>query len=72
MAEFCLDCMNRLSGTHLTEADVILLDDLCEGCGEIVPCVVCYRSAWGKFFWKLRRGRKRGTDSACQAKRKKL
>ena len=44
MAEFCLACMNRLGGTQLTEADVVLLDDLCEGCGRVVPCVVRYRS----------------------------
>jgi len=43
MAEFCLDCLNKLDGTELTEWDVILMDDLCEGCGKVVPCVVGYR-----------------------------
>jgi len=43
MAEFCLDCLNRMDGTNLTKADVILDFDLCEECGEIKPCVVCYR-----------------------------
>jgi len=43
MAEICLDCMNEMDGTHLTEADVVLGLDLCEECGQIKPCVVRYR-----------------------------
>jgi len=43
MAEFCLDCLNKLEGTDFTEDEVVLMDDLCEGCGKIVPCVVSYR-----------------------------
>jgi len=61
MAEFCLNCLNKLDGTHLTEADVILLDDLCEECGKIVPCVVRYRSPLEKIFWKLRHKQKKNT-----------
>lgn len=58
MAEFCLDCMNRMDGTHYTEADVVLEPDLCEGCGEIKPCVVVFRGPLSRFFWRLRhRGR---------------
>lgn len=53
MAEFCLDCMNKLDGTHLTEADVILEEDLCEGCGQIVPCVIDYRTPLEKVLWRL-------------------
>ncbi len=53
MAEFCLDCLNKMDGTHLSEADVVLLDDFCEGCGKVVPCVVRYRSPLEKAFWKL-------------------
>ena len=36
MAEFCLDCWNKLEGTHATERDYVLSGewDLCEGCGE--------------------------------------
>lgn len=36
MAEFCLDCWNKLNGFHKTERDYILSEeyDLCEGCGE--------------------------------------
>jgi len=35
MAEFCLDCWNKMNHTHLTPEDVTLSDDewdLCEGC----------------------------------------
>ena len=40
MAEFCLKCLNQLSGTHYTKGDVIEAYDLCEGCGEYKKCVV--------------------------------
>lgn len=40
MAEFCLECFNRLNDTKLTEKDVLLEDDLCEGCGIVKPCVI--------------------------------
>jgi len=59
MAEFCLDCLNKLDGTQVSEADVILLDDFCEGCGKVAPCVVRYRSPLEKFVWKLRHRQKK-------------
>ncbi len=62
MAEICLDCLDKLDGTQLTEADVILLDDFCEECGKVVPCVVRYRSPLGKIFWKLWHKQKRNTE----------
>lgn len=40
MAEFCLECFNRLNDMKLTEKEVVLEDDLCEGCGNIKPCVI--------------------------------
>ncbi|HZK71769.1 MAG TPA: hypothetical protein VFD03_09705 [Clostridia bacterium] len=40
MAEFCLDCLNKLLNNDLKEKDVKLLPDLCEGCGKIKPTVV--------------------------------
>lgn len=47
MAEFCLDCWNRLNETNLTEKDVVLSGkddmDLCEGCGQWKQTVVCMR-----------------------------
>ena len=35
MAEFCLECKNKLDGTNYSEKKYILSDylDLCEGCG---------------------------------------
>lgn len=53
MAEFCLECHNRLYGTDLKEADVELEEDLCEGCGEYKPCVVAERP--GVVMWFMRR-----------------
>lgn len=47
MAEFCLDCLNKLENTHCTERDYILSDeddlDLCEGCGEWKRVVIVRR-----------------------------
>ena len=40
MAEYCIDCWNRLNGTHYTEKDVKTDMDLCEGCGKWKPVVV--------------------------------
>ena len=40
MAEFCLECFNQLNETKLTEKEVVLQEDLCEGCGLIKPCVI--------------------------------
>ncbi len=58
MAEICLDCLNKLDRTHLTEADVILEEDFCEECGQIVPCVMRYRTAPEKLIWTLFHRRK--------------
>lgn len=37
MAEFCLECWNKMNHTRLEEEDVILSAhlDLCEGCAEM-------------------------------------
>ncbi len=43
MAEFCLECFNRVHGTDYTEKEVWLDTselDICEGCGRVLPCVV--------------------------------
>ena len=42
MAEFCLVCLNKLSGKSYTEADFLLSREaeLCENCGKMVPVVV--------------------------------
>ena len=43
MAEFCLDCYNRLQGTRLMEREVRTEWDLCEGCGSWKPVVISFR-----------------------------
>lgn len=45
MAEFCLDCLNKINGTNYDESKYIISDDLdlCEGCGEWKPVVVAVR-----------------------------
>ena len=48
MAEFCLKCFNKLNDTNYQEKDVILEDDLCEGCAKIEPCIVTFKSRLGK------------------------
>jgi len=48
-----------MDGTRLTKKDEILLDDFCEGCGRVVPCVVRYRSPLEKAIWKLLHGKDR-------------
>ena len=50
MAEFCLDCWNKLNGTHYTPDQVWLEEDQCEGCGQWKPVVAALRQAaekWG-------------------------
>lgn len=59
MAEFCLDCWNRLNKEALTERDVILSReyDLCEGCGEVRRVVEGERTF--KFFYDLTHRKKK-------------
>jgi len=42
VAEFCLDCWNKLNHTLLEEKGVTLSDDLglCEGCAQLKPVIV--------------------------------
>ncbi len=39
MAEFCLDCYNRLNNTNLKKRDVKLSVDVCERCGQVKPTI---------------------------------
>ena len=50
MAEFCLDCWNRMHHAHWTERDYVLSDewDICEGCGVFRRVFVGERTF--KFF----------------------
>ena len=52
MAEFCLVCLNKLSGTSYTEADFLLSReaDLCENCGKMVRVVVKRRRRFPVVF----------------------
>lgn len=44
MADFCLSCFNKMNDLEYTEEDVILEYSLCEGCGDMKPCVVSLTS----------------------------
>lgn len=59
MAEFCLDCWNKLNGGDLTERDVVLSReyDLCEGCGEL--CRVVEGERTFKLLYDLTHRRKK-------------
>lgn len=35
MAEYCIECYNRIHNTELKKRDVTLSVDLCEGCGKV-------------------------------------
>jgi len=56
MAEFCLDCWNKINHTRLTEEDVILDEelDLCEECGEMKPTIIKFGKRKKKFFSRFR------------------
>ena len=45
MAEFCLDCWNKINDTHLTQKDVIISEylDFCEECGEMTCVIIRYK-----------------------------
>ena len=42
MAEYCLDCLNKLNGTNDPPKKYVISEDLdfCEGCGEMKHVVV--------------------------------
>lgn len=42
MAEFCLECWNKLNGTNDPPSKYVLSDELdfCEGCGQMKQVVV--------------------------------
>lgn len=56
MAEFCLDCWNRLNGTHYTPQDVKTDLDLCEGCKCPKPVIVAFShrkiASWLMGTWR--------------------
>ena len=60
MAEFCLECWNKLNHTHLQEKDVTITEDfeLCEGCAQMKQVLVSLEPPRRSIF---RRGGRRGT-----------
>ena len=64
MAEFCLDCWNKLNHTQLAQEDVILSEDpdLCEGCVQVKPTIV--RFSTSREQSRARRKRKRQNHDA--------
>ena len=43
MADFCLECFNKLNDTDYRKEDVVEEYGICEGCGEYKDCVVDLR-----------------------------
>ncbi len=48
MAEFCLECWNRLNQTADGAEEFVISKqpDLCEGCGSLKPVIVTLRSKY--------------------------
>jgi len=65
MAEFCLDCYNKLNDTRYSEKQVELEVDLCEGCGEWKPVVVWIGRPT---VWNKTKNRLYGWLKTCQKK----
>lgn len=51
MAEFCLDCFNKMNHTHYKKKEIWLTEDFCEGCAEWKPCVVELRPK--PILWRI-------------------
>lgn len=47
MADFCLDCFNRVNESDYKREDVILEYGLCEECGQYKKVVVDLRPPYG-------------------------
>lgn len=45
MAEFCIDCWNKMNNSNYAENNFEVSDglDLCEGCGEYKHVVICIK-----------------------------
>jgi len=54
MAEFCLECWNKINNINLSAKDVVCSKevDLCEGCSEMKHVIIKYK----------KRGQQRGND----------
>ena len=54
MAEFCLDCWNKINGTNDSSQKYLFSDEpeLCEGCGKQKKVIITERKSYYKY--KLR------------------
>lgn len=54
MADFCLDCWNKINGTNYTEKQYIISEELgfCEECQKITNVIVAER--WSYYLYKFR------------------
>ncbi len=54
MADFCLDCWNKMNGTNDDKRKYIISKDLglCEGCGEFKNVIIAERFCY--YLYKLR------------------
>ena len=48
MAEFCLECWNKMNGTRHSKRKYVLSKDLdlCEGCGQLKHVIIMERSGY--------------------------
>ncbi len=55
MAEFCLECWNRINGLDEPEDKYIISDiyELCEGCGELKRIIIIDKKSY--YRYKLRK-----------------
>ncbi len=62
MAEFCLDCWNKLMNRNDPPQKYRISRELelCEECGQLKPVIICERKSyrifeWNKIFFRKRR-----------------
>lgn len=51
MAEFCVECYNKLNRTNYRKNDVWTEVDFCECCADWKPCIVELRPK--PIFWRI-------------------
>ncbi len=55
MAEFCLECWNKINDTNYTEKEYVISKDLyfCENCCDMKNVVVAERKAYYKYKFRF-------------------
>ncbi len=53
MAEFCIDCWNKMNNSNYAKNNFVVSDrlDLCEGCGEYKHVVIYIKEKSSIFSW---------------------